>query len=88
MSFDDNFVEKIHARFPRGRNNFVGPCYACGSFENIEVHHVRALKKYSSTVRPDFVTKQMSKINRKQIPLCNKCHKKVHAGIYNGPTLR
>jgi hypothetical protein len=29
----------------------------------------------------------MSKMNRKQIPLCKECHIKVHAGKYDGPKL-
>jgi group II intron reverse transcriptase/maturase len=89
MSFDNNFIEKIHARLPRGRNDPAGPCYACGSLENIEVlYHVRALRKYDSTASPDFLTKQMSKINRKQIVLCDKCHKEIYANTHDGPTLR
>jgi len=88
MSFDDNFIDKLHARFPRGRKDLVGPCYACGSLKNIEVHHVRALRKHGSRVSSNFLIRQMSKINRKQIPLCDKCHKKVHAGTYDGAALR
>jgi group II intron reverse transcriptase/maturase len=86
--YDDRFVDKLHARLPHGRNDLTGPCFACGSILNIEVHHVRALRKYGSTVSKDFLTKLMSKINRKQIPLCEQCHKKVHAGIYDGPALK
>jgi group II intron reverse transcriptase/maturase len=88
MVYDDRFVDKLHARLPRGRTDLGGPCFACGSTTNIEVHHVRALRKHGSTVSNNFLTRLMSKINRKQIPLCEKCHKKVHAGTYDGPALR
>jgi group II intron reverse transcriptase/maturase len=86
--YDDSFVDKLHARLPRGRNDLTGPCFACGNTSNIEVHHVRALRKYGRTVNNDFLTKVMSRINRKQIPLCDRCHRKVHAGTYDGPALR
>ena len=29
----------------------------------------------------------MALLNRKQIPLWKNCHKKVHAGLYDGPSL-
>lgn len=80
MLFDDNFIDKLHARLPRGRKDLVGPCYACGSLKNIEVHHVRALRKHGSIVSSDFLIRQMSKINRKQIPLCNKMSQKSSCG--------
>lgn len=88
MAYDDNFVDKLHARLPRGRTDLAGPCFTCGSTENIEIHHVRALRKHGSTIKQDFLSRLMSKINRKQIPLCKVCHQKVHLGKYDGPTLR
>jgi len=87
-AYDERFVDKLHARLPRGRSDLSGPCFACGSTVNIEVHHVRALRKHGKTVNNDFLTSLMSKINRKQIPLCEQCHRKVHAGTYDGPALR
>lgn len=88
MAYDERFVDKLHARLPRGRSDLSGPCFACGSTTNIEVHHVRALRKRGRTVSHDFLIRLMSKINRKQIPLCERCHKKVHSGTYDGPALR
>lgn len=88
MAYDERFVDKLHARLPRGRYDLTDPCLACGSTANIEVHHVRALRKHGSTMSKDFLTRLMSKINRKQIPLCASCHKKVHAGTYDGPALK
>lgn len=32
-------------------------------------------------------TQQMGLLNRKQVPLCKHCHKKVHMGLYDGPSL-
>lgn len=88
MTYDDQFVDKLHARLPRGRTDLSGPCFACGNTTKIEVHHIRALRKHGRTVSNDFLTRLMSRINRKQIPLCEQCHKKVHADIYDGPALK
>lgn len=60
-------------------------CAICGSSESIEMHHVRHLRK-DSVVKPGF-TALMSKLNRKQLPVCKPCHRKVHAGTYNGLSL-
>jgi len=57
-------------------------CENCGSQENIEVHHIRALKdlnKYTGREKPDWV-KVMAARNRKTIVLCRKCHNDMHAG--------
>lgn len=32
-------------------------------------------------------TALMSKLNRKQIPVCTKCHRKIHDGKYDGMKL-
>jgi hypothetical protein len=60
-------------------------CAVCGSNEGIEMHHVRHLRK-DSVVEPGF-TALMSKLNRKQIPVCKPCHRSIHAGAYNGLSL-
>lgn len=66
-------------RFTRSRLDY--PCAACGSPERIEMHHIRHLRKGSKTITSGF-SKIMSAINRKQVPLCDSCHDKVHAGEY------
>ena len=57
------------------------PCSVCGSLENIEMHHRKPLKKGTT----DNTLKGV-KINmrRKQIPVCRKCHMKIHGGKYTG----
>jgi len=60
-------------------------CELCGSKEKIEVHHVRKLKdikrKYSKRGDsiPNWVL-EMSKMNRKTLVVCEKCHVKIHGG--------
>lgn len=61
------------------------PCFLCKSTDKVEIHHVRHLKRVNKKL--DFLTAIMVKINRKQLPLCKKCHLRVHKGLYDGPRL-
>jgi group II intron reverse transcriptase/maturase len=57
-------------------------CEYCGSKEQIEVHHIRALKdlnKYTGRGKPEWV-KRMAARKRKTLVLCRKCHDDLHAG--------
>lgn len=85
--FDEDFIEKLHYRLNRGRKDLDGICFICGTTENIEIHHVRALRKNGSLIRKDFLSQMMSRINRKQIPVCTKCHKNIHSGKYDRPSI-
>ena len=77
----ENFINKYDNRVRRGRGDLKGPCVLCGSQEKIEIHHVR---KLSNTKRKDYLSTMMARMNRKQIPVCQKCHVKIHKGIYSG----
>jgi len=59
------------------------PCKLCGSTENVEMHHVRHIRKGNLK----GFTKFMAAINRKQIPVCRKCHMNIHYGLYDGKKL-
>jgi group II intron reverse transcriptase/maturase len=57
-------------------------CELCGSTENVEIHHIRALKdiqKYPGREKPEWV-KRMIALRRKTMPVCRTCHDDVHAG--------
>ncbi len=57
-------------------------CEQCGSNEQVEVHHIRAMKdlnKYTGREKPEWV-KKMALRNRKTLILCRTCHMKLHAG--------
>jgi hypothetical protein len=60
-------------------------CEHCGATrltENIEVHHIRALKdlnRYEGREKPDWV-KIMAARRRKTVVLCRTCHQNLHAG--------
>jgi hypothetical protein len=64
----------------RTKSVFEAGCINCGSLDNIEVHHVRKLRDSSRAIKSDYLTAMMSRMNRKQIPLCKKCHIYYHRG--------
>ena len=51
-------------------------CQVCGSDYRVEMHHIRKMKDLNPNI--SFVDKLMAKRNRKQIPLCRKCHMLKH----------
>lgn len=53
---------------------------------SIEIHHVRSLRKRPR--KRNFLEDIMSKMSRKQVPLCKSCHLDVHAGRYDGPSFK
>jgi hypothetical protein len=66
-------------------NILNNPCLICGATGDIEMHHLRHLK---NTKDKSTLIRIMSKIRRKTVPLCIPCHNKVHAGKYDGLSLR
>ncbi|MGH8602152.1 MAG: reverse transcriptase domain-containing protein [Gammaproteobacteria bacterium] len=57
-------------------------CELCGSKENVEVHHVRALKdlqRRGRAEKPEWV-KQMASRQRKTLIVCHRCHTDIHTG--------
>jgi group II intron reverse transcriptase/maturase len=57
-------------------------CEACGSTENVEVHHVRKLADLNRRGRkplPDWM-RLMAARKRKTLVLCRVCHDNIHAG--------
>ena len=69
-------MKKINWRTSKNLNAF---CCICGTYENIEWHHVRAIRKGKVT----GFTQVMNQLNRKQMPLCRKHHLEVEQGKYN-----
>lgn len=66
-------------------------CELCDSVDNIEVHHVRALKDvkkhYSGRKQPPDWALFMMKRRRKTIVVCHKCHTAISHGKYDGPKM-
>jgi hypothetical protein len=68
----------------RTRSKLDRPCVICGSTEDIEMHHVRHLRKMDERKKKEGFIRVMIALNRKQLPLCHECHSKVHRGEYDG----
>jgi len=66
----------------RTRSKLFSPCCICGETENIEMHHVKHIRKIGEKVKG--FTLVMARLNRKQIPVCRECHNKIHSGKYDG----
>lgn len=84
LSFE-NYFESLVYKHKRHVGNLTGPCIVCDSYDNIEVHHIRALKNISK--KKDWLSMTMAKFTRKQVPVCKSCHIKIHKGIYDGKKL-
>lgn len=57
-------------------------CELCGSHQDIEVHHIRALKDLDQFGRPEKPpwVKTMAARHRKTLVVCRSCHKDIHCG--------
>jgi hypothetical protein len=78
--------EKVKPFYP-GRAELVQrllahSCEYCGDTEELEAHHVRAMKhlhEYPARPKPEWV-KRMIALKRKTLILCRTCHDDLHAG--------
>jgi hypothetical protein len=69
----------------RTQTRLLDSCTICNNQENVEMHHVRHIRKRGKRVRG--FTLYLAAINRKQIPVCRKCHDNIHHGQYDGASL-
>jgi len=80
-------IDQLNAlTFKLTHSRLGSPCTVCGSNDKVEMHHLRALRKGNKDITKGF-NRILSAINRKQVPLCQKCHNEVHAGRYDGLSL-
>ena len=61
-------------------------CSVCEAEDNIEMHHIKHIKTLN--LKLSEFDKAVASINRKQVPLCKRCHHKVHKGDYSGIDLK
>lgn len=80
-------IEKLGRATFRSLAVLDSPCMLCGSDVNVEMHHVRALKDGSKQPK-DFMTAMISRMNRKQIPVCRPCHNRIHNGSVTKANLK
>jgi len=67
----------------RSRSKLGMPCCICRSSEQVEMHHVRHIRK-TGAKKPIGINAILQMMNRKQIPVCTTCHQKIHRGDYDG----
>ncbi len=67
----------------RSRSKLGMPCCICNSTEQVEMHHVRHIRK-TGAKKPVGINAILQMLNRKQIPVCTQCHQKIHRGDYDG----
>ena len=62
-------------------------CKICQSTEQLEMYHVKALRKDGVLLADRYLVAMMQRMNRKQICVCRACHKDIHNGKYDGNSL-
>jgi len=80
-------LEEHPPKLYRGRTELerrllAGVCELCGSSEEVEIHHIRAMKdlhKHAGRPKPPWMVR-MIVLRRKTMPLCQTCHDDLHAG--------
>lgn len=88
---DYSFLERIRWVNIRCKVLLDLPCNICGSYDKVEMHHLKHIKKtrYELIPEANFWEKVMSNKNRKQIPVCRECHMNlIHKGRYGGTNLK
>ncbi|GAC1360723.1 MAG: hypothetical protein NVS4B11_36120 [Ktedonobacteraceae bacterium] len=70
----------------RSRSKLGMPCCICNKTEQVEMHHVRHIRKTGGK-KPVGINAILHLMNRKQIPVCTTCHQKIHRGDYDGMRL-
>jgi group II intron reverse transcriptase/maturase len=71
-------MERLAWRLSKGVSALYAACIICGSNQNVEMHHVRALKDLKRN--RSALEAHMTAIARKQLPLCRRCHLRAHKG--------
>jgi retron-type reverse transcriptase len=81
-------IDLLHTSISmRTRSKLGKPCCICGLRDDegqIVMHHVRHIRKLSHKREPTGFNHILRKLNRKQIPVCEQCHHKIHQGAYDG----
>jgi hypothetical protein len=87
---DDNPKRIRNTRTELLERLLADTCELCGSKENVESHHIRALKdlyRKGRAEKPEWV-KEMAARHRKTLIVCRQCHNQIHGGTYDGKTAK
>lgn len=81
-------IDPAKIKYYSTRSHFTldKPCCVCGTDKNVEMHHIRHLRKGTPGMNDRF-KRLFLQIRRKQIPVCRPCHKVIHDGKYDGRKL-
>jgi group II intron reverse transcriptase/maturase len=80
--------EKIFKTYSRKTRYLTSDrCTICQSTENLEMHHIKALRKDGVDLADKYAIALMQRMNRKQITVCRRCHMDIHRGRYDGNSL-
>uniref|UniRef100_UPI0023F2B125 reverse transcriptase n=1 Tax=Cyathus jiayuguanensis TaxID=380660 RepID=UPI0023F2B125 len=85
-STSKNHLASMAWRLEKTISSQGAPCAICGSFENIQMHHVRALKDIAKS--RNVVHKHMIAIQRRQIPVCREHHLILHKGNWSNKPMK
>ncbi|TMC21115.1 MAG: RNA-dependent DNA polymerase [Chloroflexi bacterium] len=66
----------------RARSRLGMPCCICISKSDVEMHHVRHIRKIGEK-EPTGINALLRQLNRKQLPVCAPCHQRIHRGEYD-----
>lgn len=79
---NDSPLQIVGPRTELERRLLANTCELCGSQENVQVHHVRALKDLQKEGRnsPPYWVQIMAARQRKTLIVCQQCHMDIHAG--------
>lgn len=69
----------------RTQSKLLDNCAICDSSLNVEMHHLKHIRKQGQKLKGFSL--YMAAINRKQVPVCRKCHRDIHNGKYDGANL-
>ena len=69
----------------RTQSRLLDNCAICKGPEKVEMHHVRHIRKRGERLKGFSL--YLAAINRKQIPVCQRCHRDIHKGKYDGNSL-
>jgi group II intron reverse transcriptase/maturase len=74
-----NFTNPFLSKTRKLTRSSLGlPCWICGNTDGIEMHHVKHVRKSKYTY--EGFHRVMHLLNRKQIPVCQESHLKIHMG--------
>jgi retron-type reverse transcriptase len=85
----ERYIEKINWINLRTQASFDLCCCICGETKDIQMHHIKAIRKRKQDLIKEPWEKIMGYLNRNQIPVCKYCHiQRIHRGKYGGHNLK